>query len=724
MNERDELEYYEYMELEQRAGTDMDTLVAQKDPVPSSQQIQDDIMSGLGDGLSKVAKVVGDLFDRFGGAPTREAVKAWAETEQPENLKEFFSPSTMPKIQALKAGGKQLAKGFIRKNATKDAVSPHEISKMMKLSDISIGEAYGKLGNDPSELPSTIRDMSPADAGAFLAGVGLDWTNFIPATAAIKIPFKALKTTGKLSAPVVAKTADLITDTRGASTALESIQKAGQTAKEGLETTFSAKVLPEHENYRTIAEKIGLNPNLIEEGGDLTRASKYGEESSLSIAERVAGEGPTGQKFRESYERTLDKIRDYSDEQISLIAKPLEAPDAGNYLLKSVDDGIDRVFKRMDLTHKDIIEGQPGLQVNEKAWDEMLSKFKGVENESRSWMKRGIKSKRVQGEQLQDDIAYILEGNGSYKQAYEALRQIGETAFKNEKVLADIPPNVKAYRKLYFALDDALSKTVKKEISPKAYKDLKAHNKFMSDFFGDKKQLDMIIGKDTKSGEAVFRSGMGNTKNIAALKKIIKPEELNALKASWLKSKVIYDQKGNYSLGQLFKTIESPANRSVKNALFETSELKALQDAKKLWLAQGDKVSSYSGTGRSQAYLGSLKDILNRSSEDLITTPIKKAADLPKKKLGFLPMVTTPKEYVKNPQSWAKVAQVFSAYTASKERDRDEVLGNLFGEEILNLNVGKRKKLYNNFKEQKITKNVAKKNLLQREINKILKGEK
>jgi len=589
----------------------------------------------------KAVETVGSFFDRFAGAPTRAGLQAGIKSE-PQTFGETFTKD--PALVSVGAFLKQFGRD------PKKAPTGKEITTDLGVSSKPFKEII------PGQSGGFLSKISPASVTGLGVDVGADISNIFPLGMLGKLGIRGTKTALGLGAKVGAKGTDILTGTQVATDLLKGTEQAGEALTGGLKGTFGAKQIPEFTESVEIARKAGIPVE------DLPKAVEFGKGSVLSRAERALAEGPSGESILSKFETGHSKLESSIESQIKGFAEPLDETTAGAFIGAKFDEGIDNFFDGMNLTHNEIIATQPGLRVNEKAWDELLTKMRGIELKAQRNIKRGItKTQQGQGEQIQNAIANLMEGNGSYKQTVESLRDIGEVAFKNKSSLADVPPDIKQLRDMYFTIDKALIKTVEQDIAPEAANALKRFNKAASDLFTEKNVVSTILGNPNVGADKMFRSLTSDTRKIETLQKILSPEDMRTVKSSYLQSLITPDAEGAFSAKRLGNTMRSNRVKNVLNKMFGEGELAEINDFIKLTDRFGDAVLSMSGTGASNAFLDFFKNTLARTGEAFISAPIQRRASQPVEGISKLfPSLTSPTAFLKSPESRLKGAQVLS----------------------------------------------------------------
>lgn len=571
----------------------------------SDDQLQNIAMGGLRKALPKLQEAkgigstildgvitVGKEIDSVTGAPTRKAIGALMDKENP--LTAFAGQFGEDPDRA--PTGKDLAKriGFTDKPMSEDIPGLYS----------ETGDEWLKFKKDGP------MDWSPAGVAGFGVDVLADPTNLIPG----KAVGAGLAKTASVGSDAIrmgtkgaAQAADFITGTKGATKTLEAagkgIDAVGNvidSATGAVRSAVNPKIADDFGRLSEVAKNNGIDPSLLPE------SVEFGQDTFLSRASRNVAEGPFGEKRLQSFNSGLDAVRGAVGNKIKKFTGGAEALDevaAGSLLRDGYDRGVDNFFDKIDFSHNTIVNQVPGLALTEKSMSKIDSALGGVEKFAKGRVARGVtKAQREQGAQLLSAIDAIRSGSGSYKQTVEALRDIGDAAFKSTNTLADIPPDVQKLRKLYNDVSDGLIDTVRSELGDDIAKNLVDNNKAMSEFFGDKSLLAPIIGSKNMSPEQVFNSLVknGDTSRLTALKKIMAPEDFSQLKGAFLENLIKRSPDGSFTFRGLHNGLRNKKN--ALSVLFEPDELSQITDLIELGDRFGDPVLSRSGTGASNFF--------------------------------------------------------------------------------------------------------------------------
>lgn len=484
--------------------------------------------------------------------------------------------------------------------------------------------AWSRLEPAPPEAATS----SPADDLAFASELATPLPGLGQAGAALKAAKPVLKMAGE-GLEMGAKAADIATGTKVASKSLgaaKTVAKgtaaAFKGAKEGLKSTFKAEQADDFAESVKTAMANGIDPKLLPE------AVEFGPSSIVTRTARVQAEGIAGQPILEKFHEGLDQVRGAVRADIERLGMgaPLSRPEAGAVLREGFNQGVDRAFDAVKTSHRQIIEAAPGLRLSQKAIGDLAPKLQELETWAKAKAETGLTTTaQEQGRQILRAVQKLRSKGDSYAGAYEALNEIGDTAFKKTKPGADIAPDVARFRKLYGEISDAMISTVDDAFGAGQGQALREANKAMHKIYGDKSLLGKIADSDL-ADENLFQSiiEQGDTKRIAALKEYLEPEQLAALKGAFLDGLIKADSEGKFPFRSLHNALRQ--KNSVASVLFEPGELDNLQSLVKLGDKFGSAVMSTSGTGASNAIRESVREIANSAADQSIAQGVKQRA--------------------------------------------------------------------------------------------------
>jgi hypothetical protein len=564
------------------------------------------LLKRIGTGVLQGAATAGKFVDSYTGAPTRAAVGAAIDGKNPfgagwDQLGEDPSKAPTGKDIALKVG-----------------VSDEHRPGMTTAQQMEYDQKYAPNDFAIRSKNGFYKDQSPRFSNADLVGaagdVGLDYTNLIPGAFILKTGMKAtgegLKGMGRVGAAGVGKIAELAAPT--ATKALQATEdvltssKLGsiavdtaKTTKRQLESFFSPKQVENYADTESFLTRKGIDPTLVPE------SIKYGPGSSISrIARGVRENSMTGEQEMEKFIRfndSLDAAMD--DEVIKLGGGPvLEPVEAGQLVKQSYERSVDRLFnERAVMTYQNVVNSMPGIELTGAARARVDSKLAGIEKWAKGRMARGFTATdRTQGEQVLRAIEQVKNGNGSLKQTYETMLDIGRVAYRQSKQgLADVPPDIEKFRDLYDTLSQAFVDSTRYVGGHNMAKDLELTNKEISSFLKTKEPIAKLLDNGRLAPEKLFRHLVvaGDTKQLEALKQMVTPEEFNRLRAAYVGSLITRNSDDAVNAGALRSRLQK--NTSTLSVLFSPDELKDLVELVKLKEKSGPAVLSTSGTGAS-----------------------------------------------------------------------------------------------------------------------------
>jgi hypothetical protein len=271
--------------------------------------------------------------------------------------------------------------------------------------------------------------------------------------------------------------------------------------------------------------------------------------------------------------------------------------------------------------------------MSDEAQQMIASKLNGIEKFAKGQLKRGISDlERSQARGLINVVNAVRNTNGSMKQLVEELQALGNAAYKPRNSLAAIPPDIDKLRDLYNTIKEGVYKTIETDVQngDELLGALKISNDLMSEFFGNREAIGNILGNPKLAPEQVFDRLLKNTKQIDAIKNILKPEDLARLKGAYVESLIKRnDETGNILWKSTANNITSRQNRAIVERLLEPEELKDLLDIVKLGERAGIPNMSTSGTGATNQFLGVIKDLpFKMGAESLIDLQKSRARGL------------------------------------------------------------------------------------------------
>lgn len=552
----------------------------------------------------------GEKIDSYTGAPTRAAISAvqndrdpmaafaWQFGEDPKN-------APTGKDIALKAGASDDAENSTYDKYLKPAVEGIKSNPIMGPVARVVDAVYDRA--------------SDADMAGFGIDVAADPLWAVPggqAATAVRNAGKGAKVAGRVTNTAVRKIP-------GVGSTLDLVGDSAKNTSRAINKMFSPRQADDFKDLVKIAEKNGIDPKMLNE------SVEFGENSFLSRASRHRAESVTGEKYLQKHQEGINAIREATQKKVAQIGGgsiPSKV-EAGETLREGFDKGVDAFFKSHDVTHNRLVQAVPGAQISPEGLSKINSKLNGMEKWAKGRTQRGFtNAQRAQGEQILRAIDAVKRGNGSYKQTVEALRDIGDVAFKTVHTAADVPPDVKKFRELYFTIDEALIDTAGKLAGKPVAQELRATNKAISKFLTDKSVVAKTVMNKRIAPEKAFQSLVvnGDTKTIASLKRILPEREFKQLKGAFVESLIKRNVDGEFSFKAVHNALRNKKN--VLGVLFEADEIREIDELIRLGSRYGDPVLSYSGTGASNTFRDITSGLRSGIENDAVIDFVKKRA--------------------------------------------------------------------------------------------------
>jgi hypothetical protein len=557
-----------------------------QDMLTQPEPEQDSFLSQVGQGALKGVAAAGQFIDRFTGAPTRAAL-GQIVTGSPLDAPGAFI-TQFGSDPNLAPTGKEIvqAAGLPEFDLIDDPAK--EIDRQLEAQGFTVSK-------------SANAGLTSTGAAGLAVDILADWSNYIPVTALIKGTGKAAKETAKVTAKTTLALVDTATGTKIASRSADDAMRALDSVIQSTKKTFKPSVADDFAEYAAIAEKNGIDPKILPE------TVEFGPQSSITKKAQVVAEGPAGELVQERFRKAQFEIENALDRKVTELGGGLRASDAqaGQAILDSYNGAIKKFFDQDFVTNNKIIQENPGLVLTKDSTTAIEAKLKGMSNYAAGRMKRGLKDQRVQAAALQDAIetvkrSFKKDGKISYKNANEALSNIGEEAFKKFK--GDDPMGA-IYRDqlkdLYFTMRESMNSSVAGKVSKTTATELANSNLIISDFLKDKGVVQKIIKGDIapeKIAKALVENP--NTQQLEAIKKIFEMSgDTEALKQfkGFVADKVI---KKNASGSPLYRTTMNNLGkkRDVMASLFTPKEITELGEVLKLGDRTGDFILNTSKT--------------------------------------------------------------------------------------------------------------------------------
>lgn len=628
----------------------MDAVSKMDTAMPANEPPARDVGSpGL---LGTVLKPLGWVGEQVARVSTSPLIGGFAEVQKSrqerggrtEGLGKFTDPQEYADVGrfvggALKNFGKtpeqvgttskQVAEGY--------GVTPKKISEVLGEGMFRpLKNNFGEVSKEPMRggFAGVGGALDPSVSG--LTGGAAELATPIPgigqAGSVLRMTGKAGAKTAKVGAEVAAKTADVVTGTKAGTNALdaskaaiEGLGKSYQETTEGLKSIFGAKQASDFEESVKTAMKNGVDPNLLPE------AVEFGPHSIITRSARVKAEGPLGQPILEKFDQGKKQVENAIVRDIDRIGGgQIPTPQAaGDILREGFNSGVKKAFDDIEVSHSEILKEVPGLTITPNQSAVLAPKLEKMEAWANAKMASALtKTAKAQAEQVLNAVSQFKKKGTSYSGAYDALREIGEVAYKKTpNSLIEAPPDLQKFRQLYGDINEAMINTVDETMPAGTAKSLRDANASMSKIYGDKGILSRL-GEKNAASEDLFKEVIqgGNSKEIAALKPYLTPEQLQALKGAALHDIIKFDPDGRFTFRATHNALRNKAD--VYSTLFEPGELDNIESLIRLGDKFGSAVMSTSGTGASNAFLQTMKSAKDNAVDAMIVEPKKQQARL------------------------------------------------------------------------------------------------
>lgn len=629
------------------------------------------VLSKMGTAVLDGVEAVADKLDSYGGAPTRAAIDAGLDGRNPISaftgqFGEDPALAPTPKEVLVKAGMSDVA----RPGLTGQQQMEHDKKYNPNIYDQKMRN--GEYQDNPG--------ASPADIAAIPFGAAADVTNLLGVGAVrqgIKAGAKGLSklalNTVKATVPGAAKT----------SATVAAVADAAASSSAAIKKMFSPVVAKDFKEFKAIAKRHGIDEKLLPE------SIEFGPESTISRMSRNRAEGVLGEAHMKKFNEALDEVRDATQRSFAKIGGGY-APtpeDAGQIIREGYDEGVDRIFDSVGMTHNKVVEAIPGLSLSPESLAKIESKLSGMERWAKGRAERGFtNAQRGQGLQVLRAIEATRAGKTTYKQTVETLRDIGEVAFKTKNVMADVPPDIAKFRDLYHTVNNALIETVELAAGKPVADDLRASNETITALFGEKSVLSRTLGNKNMADEKVFQNlvANGDSRKIEALKSILPEEAFKKLKGAFLESQI--KGKGDFADNRFtFKSLQNNlgSRKHIMRALLDADEISEVGDLLRLGSRFGEPILSTSGTGASSLFRNITEGVRSGIETDTVIDLLKGSAR-GKETKAIQKMISGGEsearlmlpagKSAKETSPYAKLAAISpaTARTVSTQRDKDE----------------------------------------------------
>lgn len=384
----------------------------------------------------------------------------------------------------------------------------------------------------------------------------------------------------------------------------EILYKSSGDVIDGMKKYFSPSVASDAKAFQATAAKHNLP--LLEE-------HLYGPASDITIGTKHLREKPFAQELRIKFNEALGQVNNAIDSTIAKVSpgKQLNsAQEAGDYISDSMRKAGKEFFDSLDVTYKTIVKNAPGLELSEKSQRSIYSSLNGIQKMAKGIQQRGLGERKKEAGILLDAVDSLRQGNGSLKQTVEALKNIGDEAFRKA---AHGTEKVSLYQKelqgLYFDVQKQIINSVRTEYGEDAAKQLLKNNALVHQFLGDKNILKKLVGGEDIAGEKVFNALVksGDSKMATTLRAFLPKENVQAIKSAALNGLVKRNADGHILYRATINNIEK--KKDFLASLFEPQELQEVGDLLHYGARAGDGMLNTSKTNVSKEYSGVLNAI-------------------------------------------------------------------------------------------------------------------
>ncbi|MGB1290520.1 MAG: hypothetical protein ACPG5Z_00210 [Pseudoalteromonas sp.] len=571
-----------------------------------ASMLQEPEEQGFLDSAIETAIDVGETIDSYTGAPTRAAIGALQEGENPFSAfgQQFGEdPSQAPT-------GKQIAMGAgLSSEKSLADISPNMpqflnptslVDQKLKEEGFNIIEKPVKIIGEGDPL-----DISQAGAAGLAVDVAADPTLLVGGLVRKGLAggASALKTT---KAAQIA--ADVGMNTKG--NVKEALRAAGR--------VMSPRRSKNYDRLLKIANRNKVDADI------LPHSVEFGTNSLPSRFQRFKAEGPLGEPVLNQMDEAVGQVENALESQIKTIGG--EAPKGAEYggavIRDGFDEAVETLAKNTDVTYGNIHKLSPGIKLDTDSIESFQKTYNGINKWATGAIKRGVPGEGLsEAKHMKAVLNAVNATDGSVKQFVEVMQDVGKLAFNSKNYMEQTPKDIAQLRKLYFSMSDSVFGSVERQLGSTVAKDLARSNKLFKEF-ADNKFFVGQIGQKKVANETLFKSLIekGDSNQIASLKKMLSPEKLQKLKGEYLGSLVSYDKNGEVLFTKLRKTLDK---NNANLGLFTKKEIDSIRDISDLRASMGEKVLSHPGTGGSLQFLGFITDpvksVLSNTVGDTLT---------------------------------------------------------------------------------------------------------
>lgn len=562
------------------SDSELDAMIANKQSANSEPGLLSQAGSAVMSGLS----AVGNAVDSVSGAPTRSAIQAGMNGENP--LSAFAGqfggdPSLAPT-------GKEIA--------TNAGLSTREgsIKRPQYMIDADARQ-FKKPGETFEQAQARFSGDTKVFSPAGVAGLGIDLIadplNFIPVVGAAKGLTKAgtgaAKATAKYMFKGSAAAIEGAKETSKLARAADTIGNYASSVTKNVKSKFNPTQASDIKNFAEIAKRNNINPKVLD-----LETIEFGPHSSITKKSQVLAEGPGGEAIQKRYMEAQGEIEDAFERNISSFSggKSMSPAETGQFMTDSYNKTFKNFFDQDFTTHQKIANENPGMILNRNSTDVLNNKILKMEEEAGSNIKIG--SQRDEGNGLLRDIESIKnivnpDGSIDFAKANRLKKNIGEEAFKKYPAGTKIPTDQKALQEFYHLLNEQMIESVAWSKGEDVANQLISSNVVMSDFLSDSGQFKKIFSGDLSREEVFGKLAKLNLDDMETLRNMLPAEDFQKLKGAYVNSLVARNKDGVPLWGQTMKKVGTKRDNLV--LMLSEDEVNNLDDLLKM----GDRIGDY-----------------------------------------------------------------------------------------------------------------------------------
>lgn len=405
---------------------------------------------------------------------------------------------------------------------------------------------------------------------------------------------KAAPVVGKGAIKAVDKATDIIPFMKGLKTGASNVMDT-------IKKNWSEGIAKDAPRYFTIADKYGIEKELLPE------AVEFGKESAVSRSARAIAEGPYGEQRLKNFFKAHDQVADAIDRSGYMISKVKfrDEIDAGEFLTNSIDNIRKNLQENGEATYSVISQNFPDMELSKPAKANITRKLNEISEFARGRIDFGIGTQKKEAANLLNAVNTLKRSEKSIADTITALKNIGEEAFKDDKFGVREAIDKKRLKDLYFTYRKNLVKSIEDnygDYGKDIAESLKQNNKSWSDYLKKREVLSNVLDRENISPERIYKQLVtsGDSKKLDALKDLLPEQDFQAIKRSFLESKIAKNAEDRVLYGTTFKNIDK--NKQILNRYFSPEELTPVGELVDLGGRMGDPVLSSSGTGASNQF--------------------------------------------------------------------------------------------------------------------------